>query len=179
VAGTSGNTGFEDNAIQAATRILDEYGEFVRAVIRFQAHNKSDEEDLFQEFFLTLICTPVPANVQSMKGYLYRAVVNHIVDSTRVRQNYRRIIKKYVRENGNCVNTRGVRDAFLEDEEQKEAVIACCARHMQEREAQAFVLRFRDQCSNEEIAAKMGVNRRTVSRYLSEGLKRLRKTLAL
>lgn len=173
-----GNAGFDDRALESATRILNEYGGFIRAVIHFQAHNRPEEEDLFQEFFLALICTPVPADVRSMKAYLYRAIVHHLVDSTRAQQNYRRIIQEYVKENRIHVNTRSPTDAFIDDEEQKEAMIACCARHMQEREAQAFVLRYRDRCSNEEIAVRMGINRRSVSRYLSAGLKKLRKMLA-
>jgi RNA polymerase sigma factor (sigma-70 family) len=176
VSGASGNGGFDGEAVQAAAQILNEYGGFIRAVIHFQVRDRSDEEDLFQEFFLALICTPVPGGVQHIKSYLYRAVVNHIIDSVRVRQNYRRALKKYAKENRISVNSRVLPNAFL-DEKEKEAMVAYYARHMQEREAQAFVLRYRDQYSNEEIAAKMGVTRRTVSRYLSEGLKRLRKTL--
>ncbi|MCX5643921.1 MAG: sigma-70 family RNA polymerase sigma factor [Phycisphaerae bacterium] len=167
------------DAVRAAAEVFNTHGGFIRAVIRFQAHNKSEEDDLFQEFFLALIRKPVPADVRNIKSYLYRAVVNHILDSVRMRENYRRLVRKYMEETGIPINNCLAGNVFIiEDAEEKDAVVAYFARYLQEREAQAFVLRYRDNFSVGEIAAKMGVNVRTVSRYLSEGLRRLRKTLA-
>ena len=165
-------------AVQAAAEVFNEYGGFIQAVIRFRARNKSEEEDLFQEFFVTLIRKPVPPDMRNIKSYLYRAIVNHVVDSARMRESYHRAVKKYVREAGFPINNRPAENVLIEDAEEKNAVIAYVVRHLQEREAQAFVLRYRDDFSIGEIAVKMDVNVRTVSRYLSEGLRRLRKTLA-
>lgn len=165
------------DAVRRAVAIFNEYGDFIRAVIRFQAHDRSWQEDLFQEFFLTLIRKPVPADVRNVKSFLYRAVVNHILDSVRARDNYRRAVKKYAKKARIPINTWSAGNVFIEDTEERNATIASLARHLQEREAQAFVLRYRDNFSVGEIAARMGVNARTVSRYLSESLKRLRETL--
>jgi len=178
VAEVQSNEGRGGDAVRAAAEIFHTHGGFIRAVIRFQAHNRSEEDDLFQEFFLTLIRKPVPAHVRNIKGFLYRAVVNHVVDSVRRRENYRRLVKKYVEKTGIPINNGPAGNVFIEDAEEKDAIVAYFARHLQEREAQAFVLRYRDNYSISEIAAKMGVSVRTVSRYLSEGLRRLRKTLA-
>ena len=177
VAGSQRNEGLGGDAVRAAAEIFNAQGGFIRAVIRFQAHNKSEEDDLFQEFFLALIRKPLPANVRNVKSFLYRAIVNHVLDSVRMRENYRRIVRKYVEETGIPINSCPAENVFIEDAEEKEAVIAYFARYLQEREAQAFVMRYRDNFSLGEIAVKMGVNVRTVSRYLSEGLRRLRKTL--
>ena len=168
----------DDDAIQRAVAIFNEYGDFIRGVIRFQSHDRSWQEDLFQEFFLALIRKPVPADVRNIKSFLYRAVVNHILDSVRVRENYRRAVKKYARKTQIPINNRSAGNVFIEDTEEINATIAYLAQYLQEREAQAFVLRYRDNFSIGEIAARMGVNARTVSRYLSESLKRLRETLA-
>jgi len=171
VVGGNGDT------VQMAAGIFREYGGFIRAIIRYQVHNKLDEEDLFQEFFLALVHKPVPADVREIKGYLYRAVVSHVVDSVRARGNYHRAVKKYVKENENFINNCPPRNAFIEDEE-RDATIAHYARHLPEREAQVFVLKYRDNCSNGEIAAKLGVDARTVSRYLSTSLGKVRRMLA-
>jgi RNA polymerase sigma factor (sigma-70 family) len=179
VAGVRRNGRPGSEVVRATARIFDEYGGFIRAVIRFQAHNRPDQEDLFQEFFLTLIRKPVPADVRSIKSYLYRAIVSHVLDSARVRENYHRAVKKYSKASRVSINSHLLRNAFIEDREERDATIANYARHLQDREAQAFVLRYRDNCSNGEIAARMGVNAKTVSRYLSESHKRLRGTLAL
>jgi len=166
------------DAVEHAVAIFSEYGDFILAVIRFQAHDRYWQEDLFQEFFLALIHSPVPADVRNIKNYLYRAVVNHVLDSARARASYRRAVKKYVKETRIPINSRSTGNALLiEDTEQRNATIAYLARHLQEREAQAFVLRYRDNFSIGEIAARMGVNGRTVSRYLSQSLRRLRETL--
>jgi RNA polymerase sigma factor (sigma-70 family) len=161
-----------------AAEVFNKYGDFIRAIIRYQTHDKSEVEDLFQEFFLTLIRKPVPADVRSMKSYLYRAVVNHIVDSARVRQNYHRAVKKYAKRTRISINSRPLRNVLIDDTEATNATVVCFARQLPEREAQAFVLRYRDNRSIREIAATMGVNARTVSRYLSESVRKLRKTLA-
>jgi RNA polymerase sigma factor (sigma-70 family) len=165
------------DAIQRAVAIFNEYGDFIRAVIRFQAYDRSWQEDLFQEFFLVLIHRPVPAEVRNINSYLYRAIVNHILDSVRARENYRRAVKKYAKETRIPINKRLAGNVLIEDTEQRNATIASLARHLQEREAEAFVLRYRDNFSIGEIATRMGVNARTVSRYLSESLRRLRETL--
>jgi RNA polymerase sigma factor (sigma-70 family) len=124
-----------------------------------------------------LIRRPVPADVRNVKSYLYRAVVHLILDSVRARDNYRRAVKKYAKKTGIPINNRFAGNALIEDTEERNATIAHLARHLQGREAQAFVLRYRDNFSIGEIATRMGVNARTVSRYLSESLKRLRETL--
>ncbi len=163
--------------MERAVAIFSEYGDFILAVIRFQTHDRIWQEDLFQEFFLDLIHRPVPAGVRNLKSYLYRAVVNHVLDSVRARESYRRAVKKYVKETRIPINSQSAGNAFIEETEQRNATIAYLVRHLQEREAQAFVLRYRDNFSIGEIAARMGVNGRTVSRYLSQSLKRLRETL--
>ena len=178
VTGSQRNEWLGGDAVRAAAEVFNAHDGFIRAVIRFQTHNQTEEDDLFQEFFLALIRKPLPANVQSIKSYLYRAIVNHVLDSVRRRENYRRLMREYVEETGIPINNCPTGNVFIEDAEEKDAVIAYFARYLQEREAQAFVLRYGDNFSIGEIAARMGVNVRTVSRYLSDGLRRLRKILA-
>jgi len=165
------------DAVEAATAVFNEYGGFIQAVIRFQTAGKFDPEDLFQEFFLVLVHKPVPPDVRNIKSFLYRAVVNHVLDLVRRRARHGRDMKKYSEETRISINNRAARNAFIKEE--KGAAVAYMVRHLQVREAQAFVLKYRDDCSIAEIAATMGVNKRTVSRYLSEGLKKLRKTMAI
>lgn len=167
-----------EEVVRAAADIVTRHDRFIRGVIRFQNCSKFEEDDLFQEFFLTLIRKPVPANVRRVRSYLYRAIVHHVVDRIRHQVCYRRNLKKYAEEVRISINNRPVANA-LRDSGQKDAALAYMARHLREREAQAFMLKYRDNCSVGEIAARMGVEKRTVSRYLSEGLKRLQRTLAI
>ena len=177
VAGVRKNGRLDDDRVQRAAAIFHEYDGFIRAIIRFQAHDRSAEEDLFQEFFLAMIRRPVPVEVRNIKSYLYRAVVNHILDSVRMQENYEHAVKKYAWETRISINNRPARNVLIDDPQDRNSTLAFFARHLQKREAQALVLRYRDDCSIGEIAASMGVNARTVSRYLSKGIRKLRQTL--
>jgi RNA polymerase sigma factor (sigma-70 family) len=166
-----------ESTVQRATAIFAEHGEFIRTVIRFQAGGKLDVEDLYQEFYLALIRRPVPPDVQNLRSYLYQAVIHHVISAIRLRETYAHGMKNYVKETRISINNQETRRAFI-DEEHRNAAVAKLARHLQEREAQVFTLKFRDDCSIPEIATRMGINKRTVSRYLSESLRKLHRRLA-
>jgi RNA polymerase sigma factor (sigma-70 family) len=87
-------------------------------------------------------------------------------------------LKKYAEEFRFPVNNRGSESALLWGEE-AETVLRRLAGHLRRREAEAFRLRYRHNFSVAEIAREMGVDRRTVSHYLSAGLKRLRRVRAI
>jgi RNA polymerase sigma factor (sigma-70 family) len=178
VARVRRNIRLTNDRVQRATAIFREYGSFIRTIIRTHTHDWSEQEDLCQEFYLALIRKPVPAEVQYIKSYLYRAVIHHITDSLRGRQAYRRRVKKYAEEVRISINNDPAGNVLVTDTEEMNARIAYFARHLQDREALAFVLRYRDNYSITEIAARMGVTARTVSRYLSASVRRLRDTLA-
>lgn len=166
------------SAAEAAATIFAKYGDFIRAIIRFQAKNEFQEEDLFQEFFLVLATKPLPANISNIKSYLYRAVTNTVIESARWEAREARCVKKHVEKSKISINKRAPESAIIEKEE-KESVIRSLAGWLRRREAEAVVLRYRDNCSIGEIAQQMGVDRRTVSRYLSTGLKQLRRVRAI
>jgi RNA polymerase sigma factor (sigma-70 family) len=167
---TSGNA----VAAAAAAAIFQEYGNYIRAVIRFQSRNQFEEEDLFQEFFLVLATKPIPVNVRHIKSYLYRAITNSIIESVRHEAREYRCLKKHAEESRISINNRAPQSAIITKEE-RESVFRSLAGHLRHREAEAVMLRYRDNCSITEIAQKMGVDRRTVSHYLSDALKQLRR----
>lgn len=167
-----------DATVAAVGGIYAKYGGFIRAIIRFQAQNEFLEEDLFQEFFLSLLAKPFPANVFNLRSYLYRAVMHFVVEYRRRQSTYERCLKKHAEEVRNSVNNKGAESAFLETE----AVDVALRRwtgQLPRREAEAFWLRYREDFSIPEIALAMGVSRRTVSHYLWSGLKRLRRMHAI
>lgn len=166
-----------ESAIRTADAIFAEYGGFIRAIIRVQAGSRLDPEDLFQEFYFTLLYRPIPADVKNVQGYLYRTIVHHVINAARFQETYAHNLKKYAKEVRISINSKESEDAFI-DEEQKHTVVTRLARFLRGREAQAFVLRYRDDCSILEIATRMGINRRTVSHYLSESLRSLHRRLA-
>lgn len=166
-----------DPAVFAAGAIFQEHGEFILKILRRQAGNGLDVEDLYQDFYLALVRRPIGADVRDVQGYLYRALVHHVISAARVRGTRCDNMKKYARRTEISINNHAREDAFIADEHQN-AVIARLGRCLQGREAQAFVMRYRDRCSILEIATRMGINKRTVNRYLSEAVRKLQRRLA-
>ena len=81
--------------VQRATAIFFEHGDFIRAVIRHKIKDESMAEDLFHNFFLSLVSRPVPAEVQDIKGYIYRAIINDVTDHVRHLEKYQAMTQKY------------------------------------------------------------------------------------
>ncbi len=167
-----------DPAVQAASELFLRYGTFIRAVIRFQARNEFQEDDLFQQFFLSLVSRPMPANVENVKSYLYRAIANDIVDSARRKARRRRHFEKLAQEFRNSIHKRVPSHAIL-GEESDNAAFVCLTRQLCRREAEAVTLRYQDNRSISEIADLMGVDQRTVSHYLAAALRHLRRICAI
>ena len=68
---TQSNTGL-------AEKIFEEHGDFIHSIIRFNVNNKVEAEDVFQDFFLSLISKPIPEEVQNLRGFLYRVVSDNV-----------------------------------------------------------------------------------------------------
>ncbi len=168
----------DESAVRAAARIFATYGAYIRAIIRFQAKNQFREDDLYQEFFLSLIRKPVPADVRNVRSYLYQAIRNDIVDSIRRQTTQQEHLEKHAQEIRISINNPTPTDAIIFGDERISA-FRYLTRQLRHREAEAVTLRYRDDCSIADIASRMGVNKRTVSRYLSAGLKRLRQGLVI
>ena len=168
----STSIGDHTNSTYIAADVFAEYGDFIRSVIIYNVRDKSKADDLFQDFFLSLVHKPPPATVQNIKHYLYRAITNDIVDAARREKNYQSHKKKYARGVNYSVNKKTPQDAFI-DVEETNKFFALIEKRLLPSEAQAVTLRYRDNRSIKEIAKEMGVKVRSVSRYISMGKGRI------
>src|SRR4030043_2237982 len=66
-----------------AAEVFDRYGDKIRAIIHFNVKDKSREDDIFQEFFMSIIRKPIPSNIQDITAYLHKAVANDVIDVSR------------------------------------------------------------------------------------------------
>lgn len=169
----------QGEAVAAAVNVFAEHGDFVRAVIRLRVRDASRRDDVFQELFLKFISQPAPPGVQNIKGYLYQAIVHDSVDLVRTQENDRRHLRNYAEQNRISIHKTPLPIAIRGETDEKVPVFTVLTRRLRRREAQVVTLRYRDNYSIAEIAAKMGIRRRSVSRYLSSGLKELRRTWAI
>ena len=170
------NTDKYGNGAELVSEIFVEYGSFIRAVIGSQVKNEAQVDDIFQDFFLSLIYKPVPKNVKNIKSYLYRAIINDIVDAARRAEKYQARIEKYSENLNYSINNADHENALVE-KEQLDKMFALIKGRLPRSQSLAITLRYKEHHNIKEVAEKMGVNNRSVSRYVSVGLKKVRHFL--
>lgn len=164
--------------VAGAARIISEYGDFIRAIIRYKVKNEDLSADLFQDFYLSLVSKPIPGGVRNVRSYLYKAIINDILDATRRIEQYKTRISKYAECFKYSINKDNPENALIETEE-TDKMFEAIEGWLQHRESQAISLRYRDSFDVKEAAKKMNVDDRTISRYVSSGLSKIRHYLAV
>jgi RNA polymerase sigma factor (sigma-70 family) len=160
--------------VKMATRIFEEYGDFIYAMIRYNVKNDSEVDDIFQQFFLSLVHRPIPQNIDNVKSYIYRAIVNDIFDVARRNKSYRVRILKYAQyQKPEFYDTDALNIA--EKIEQTNKMLGIIEKHLPRHEGQAVIHRYYYGKNICEAAEEMGVSKRSLSRYLCTGLKKLKK----
>jgi len=163
------------NNVGTATRIFTEYRDFIHMVICSQVKNKSHADDLFQDFFLSLVAKPIPQNVKNIKSYLYRAISNDIVDTQRQAERHKEKIKKYKERCNFSINKSEPENALIKDE-QMNKMFELIKGRLTSSQSEAITLRYVTNHTIEEVAEKMGVKRTSASRYICTGLRKMRQS---
>lgn len=158
--------------VEHAAEVFEENGDFIRAVIRFHVKDEAEAEDLFQDLFLFLISKPIPEEVQNVKGFLHRVISGIAKEAFRRIERYQARIHRYAKRNLRTIKNRP--EELLMEVEETKKMFELIKRRLPPPEALAVTSRYRDNCDTGEVAAKMGVKPRSVSRYVSAGLKKLR-----
>lgn len=174
----SADTNMYENSVLMASELLTEHGNFIRAVIRSKVENEDQAEDIFQDFFLSLVYRPIPKGLEYIKSYLYRAITNDIFDAAHRVEKYKTLIHKYAERLDYSINKNTPENALIV-KEQLDKMFALIKGRATNSESQAIDLRYRKQHSLKEVAEKMGVNDRSVSRYICVGLRKIRHFITI
>ncbi|MFH1715727.1 MAG: RNA polymerase sigma factor [Planctomycetota bacterium] len=172
LAGGSG-TELHKRVAQAA-KVFEEYGDEIRAVICFNVQNETKADDIFQEFFISLVHNPVPPGLKDIRSYLYRAVTNDVIDSSRQVKNHQDSVEKYAEMRMYSVSQEDPHNMAINTEE-TEKMFQLIESHLSQRESEVVVQRFGLGLTIADTAEKIRVDRRSVSRYLSMAMKKMRK----
>lgn len=164
--------------VDRAAEVFSKYGNFIRTVIYRHVENSALADDLFQDFFLSLVSKPIPANIQNIRGYLYKAITNDVVDAVRRVEKYKTRMDKYAECFNYSVNNNSPENALIKIE-QTNKMFRLIEGRLRRSEARAVTLRYRNSYNITEAAKKMRVNNRTVTRYISVGLSKVRQLLAI
>jgi RNA polymerase sigma factor (sigma-70 family) len=170
------STGGKISNVKAAARIFIEYGDFIRMVIGYKVENEDRVDDLFQDLFLLLVSKPLPVGIRNTKSYLYKVIINGIIDDARRVQRYHNHTHRYAEHLSRSVTQHRPEDSLIEVEERNK-MFTLIERQLRPSEAQAVTMRYRDHFSVKEVAEKMDVDSRSVSRYVSVGLRKIQHFL--
>jgi len=170
------NTDDLATSVNRANKIFAEYGDFIYEIIRYKAQNKDDIDDLYQDFFLSLVSRPVPPGIENIKSYLYRAITNDIIDAARRTKRYKALMDKYAENYDFSVNKPSPTNAFIEGKVNK--IISLMRERLSPTKAKAITLRYKENCSNKVIAKQTGIKEKSVIRYICVGLKQIQQILA-
>ncbi|MHC4207509.1 MAG: RNA polymerase sigma factor [Planctomycetota bacterium] len=159
--------------VRLAAEIFDRYGDEIRAIIHFNVKDKSKADDIFQDFFVSIVRKPIPPDIEDIKAYLYRAVTNDVIDVSRQKKCHQDHIKKYAE----CCKHFIIEDPenIAIQMESTKKMFQLIETRLPKREAEAVLQRYGQGFSTTDTAKKMHTDKRIVSRYLSLALKKMRE----
>ena len=164
--------------VAAAAKVFLDHKDFIRRAICFHIQDEDQADDLFQDFFLSFVSRPLPGGVRNIKSYLYKAIINDIIDSIHRKESYRNSIHEYFQRSNHAGSRKTPEETVMRMEEASR-ILNLIEIRLPHTEAQAVYLQYRDSHNAKEIAEKMGVGTKTARGYVSEGLSRIRRLLAV
>jgi RNA polymerase sigma factor (sigma-70 family) len=159
-----------------AAEVFGKYGDEILAVIRFNVDDPSRANDIFQDFFVSLVRRPIPPDIRDVRGYLYKAVTNDVIDSSRQTRKRHNNDQKYAYTRKYYVSQEEPQDILIHAEETNR-MLRLIQNHLPKRESTVFTKRFSDGLNTTDTAQKLSLTKRTVSRYLSVAVKKIRHVI--
>ncbi|AQT68659.1 RNA polymerase sigma factor SigX [Anaerohalosphaera lusitana] len=157
-----------------ADLIANQYGGFIYRVICSRVTDRSLVNDVYQDFYLSLVHKPVPPDVRKMESYLYRRIANHIADTYRKIKRHRDLLQNY----SEFLKIQGDEDTSSNDYcKEADRVLSKAKNCLSQREYDAIIMKYKQSCAVKDIARSMGVQRESASRYLYKGLRKIRKAV--
>jgi RNA polymerase sigma factor (sigma-70 family) len=162
----------EIQRVKLATDIFEEHANLIRTTISIHANNKSDIDDIFQNFFLSLVQKPVPTKIKNIRGYLSKAIKNDVLDSTFQTKNLHLRNRKYTQLRA-CHSELSAPDEIAIHAEDIRQLFELVENQLLPHESEAIIQKFRHGKNTCEAAEAMGIKKRSFSHCLSIGLKKL------
>lgn len=161
-----------------AYKLISENGGFLRNAIFQQTHDQHLAEDIFQDFFMSIVKNPVSDNIQQLHAYLNKLVKNDVIDAIRRQKTIIKNKNKYYDHRKKMHNSTSNPADLLARKEQKNHIYSVAKKNLPPSQFMAITLRYDHGFTISETAKKMKIDSRSVSRYLSVGLKKLNEDLS-
>ena len=157
----------------AASKVFLDHIDFIRKVICFYIPDEQQADDMFQNCFVSFISHPLPGDIQNIKSYLYKAIVNDIKDNLRQKDHDKKSLYDYCRLTTRECNQETPDEVVIMMEEIGR-IFHLIEILLPKIEAQAVYLQYQDNLNAIQIAEKMNVCPATVRGYVSKGIFKMR-----
>ena len=165
--------------VKYASLIFEQYGDFLRTIIFFNIKNISEVDDIMQDFFISLVEHPIREDIEDIKSYLYRAIINDIIDAKRRTKSFKEHVFKYADFTNNASQQQIQHEEIILENEEIKKVLKIIKNYLPAHEAQALLNYYISDYDIKTAAERMKLNIRTFSRYVSTGIKKFRSFLEL
>ncbi len=160
--------------VQLAAEVFAKYGDDIRAFIHFHVWDKSRVDDLFQDFFVSLVHKPIPPHIGDIKAYLYKAVANDVIDVRRKIRNHQDYIQRYAETKRNEMIQNDPQSCSIQAEA-TERMFQLIGSYLSKHEATVVIQRFENGLSPTDMAKSMHLEKKSIYRYLSKAKKKMRR----
>ena len=144
------------------------YSEMIR-LARTLMYDYSEAEDIVQDIFVRLMQSDILPADDKVRAYLMTAVRNGCIN---------RIRKKSITNQFRELYSMDIDSDWQHIEQRMETIDAICdyaENHLQEPHLSIFRLRFEDDMKLKDIANQLGMNLKTVFKYLSQSIDEIHK----
>jgi len=156
--------------------IYEKYDDFIKSVIRFAAKNHADREDIYQEVFVILSQKKNFDEIENIKSYLYRLVLNKTNEFLRRKITEELKFEKYMELQSRQIEGSDVMHNMLVQDEM-DKVVGLIEEFLSKKESEAVLLRVKYHYDDEMAARKMNIKKETLIHYVSVGLKKIRDVI--
>jgi RNA polymerase sigma-70 factor (ECF subfamily) len=160
--------------VEQVARIFQKYSDEIYGIILFHIKDRFEADDIFQDLFLSFVRNPIPSDTKNIMAYIYRTITNDIFDLIRKKRSYQERVARYAEQRKYIFNTSKPQDSAIKAEELQK-LVNLIEKRLPRHQAQAIQLRYINNCTTSEAAGEMGVDEKTVSRYLWAGRKKVQK----
>ena len=163
--------------VELATQIFAEYGPAIRTMIRQHVTRSDEEDEVYQNLYLSLVCNPPPQPLNNVSAYLNTVIRNDIIDAVRQRKSRQEMVSRYAMSRARD-DVEDAPDDRVTQAEEVQRIAGLVGKLLPAHEAQAVIERYVYGHSTMEVASRMQVKERTVARYTCIGLRRIRQAVS-
>jgi len=163
--------------VDLATQIFTEHEPVIRTLIRQYVTGPEDEDEVYQNLYLSLVLRPPPQPLLNVPAYLNTVIRNDVIDAVRRRRSQHALVAQYALNQAQGETDAAGPEQRVTQAEEVQRITDLVGRLLPDHEARAVIERYVYGHSTTDVAQHMRVKERTVARYACVGLQRIRQAV--